>query len=303
MAGIFPNHQFITRFLLFVLSVTLATACSSPEPPSDDLGAFMPMDVAGQHDIVAVDAGAVWTQFCKSNEGGKYQILLISGMVLELTPEDQYGVPFPGVTVDFYDYCSVKVASAISGEDGSFSFQIDVGHKGFDGYSEYTLPEQPPGCTGSQCEVDGYPLFRQFDKRYVGDFNVTMYRMVSGLIFEAPMSMLGQKGHLGFVQGSVYNLVGGKEVAQAVVESSSGTVTYLSDNLPVPDEKLVTTQSRGVFFVYNATPGQIMLTAALPDGRVLEKPVIVWPVNSHPRKTITVVGFPVYPGLDVTIPE
>jgi len=292
------------NIFISILFAILLSSCTGNERPTDDLGAFLPTDSGLDHDDIFIgDSGAIWTQFCKANEGGNPRRLLVAGQVVELTPENQYGSPFSGVTVDFYDYCSQKVASAVSGVDGTFAFYLEVGQNGFDGYAEYTRPEDPRECTPPDCKHEGYPVFRQFDKRYHGDIVATIYWLVAGLLFEAPLNILGQNGKLGFIQGSIYNLVGGKEVAGAVFETSSGIVTYLSDTLPVPDPKLTETQSRGVFFVYNAMPGQVMLTASLPDGRIIEKPVIVWAVDSHPRKTITVVGIPVYPGLDVTLPD
>jgi hypothetical protein len=268
-------------------TVLLAAGCEEHGKPADDLGSFFPQseEALAPHDVVASDSMAIWTQFCKANEGENPYYILMAGWVTELTVDNQaQGVPKEGVVIDFYDYCSVKVASAVSGKEGTFSFIMEIGEDGFDGYAEYT--------------AEGFPLFRQFDKRYDGDMNVTIYRLVSGNLFEAPLVMLGQKPWLGFIQGSVYNHVGGDEVFGAGIESTSGTVTYLSDKLPVPDEELTSTQSRGVFFVYNATPGQVMITISLPDGRKLEKPVITWPLNSYQNRTISTLGVAIDPPVE-----
>ena len=272
------------HLLLAVLLAAAFSSCTEGEEAVSDLGHFLPEDVAVQQDLNFPDAGGLTTTYCRINQGEFGDYLFIGGQVLEMTVDNQDpGILVTGVQVDFYDYCGELVGSGVSGEDGTFAFNIEVGVNGFDGYSEYTLP--------------GYPLFRQFDKWFVGDHSFTNFRLFKGVIFDGPLMMVGQQDHLGFIQGSVYNLSDGAEVPGATVQATSGTVIYFSDDLPVPDEKLKETQSRGVFFIYNVVPGEVKVALTLPDGRIMNRYIRTWPVDSHPEKTITQVGVPVDPAV------
>lgn len=261
----------------------LLASCSAGSVPDEDLGPLLPrQDGTGSDILVQTDAPVTWTHLCRANEGGNPSLLLIAGQAFEISLTNQNpGEVVPGLHFDFFDFCHEKFAAAESGPDGTFVFQMEVGENGFDGYVEYTK--------------EGYPLFRQFDKRFQGPVVATKFRLAAGLLFDGPLLILGQESNLGFIQGSAYNLVSEKPIPGVKVTSTSGFVAYLSDTLPVPDKTLPYSQSQGVFFVYNVQPGEVELTAHLPDGRQFVRPVFVWPLNSHPRRTITQVGIPVYP--------
>ena len=268
-----------------LLAALLLFSCTEGSPDVGDLGSLLPTADSGSSDMAVVDTTAITGNECIANQGKTKRHLFIGGMVYEMTMKSQDpGEILPGVTVDYYDYCEEQFGSAVSGEDGTFSFYIPAGEFGFDGYAEFTKP--------------GYPLFRQFDKPFKGDYIFTAYRLFEGPIFDGPLVMVGQKDNLGFVQGTFYNLIGGHEIAGVKLAASTGDVSYFSDALPVPDPDLTETQSRGVFFISNATPGELILQYTLPDGREEEKKVKVWPVNSYEDKTITQVGVPINPGIE-----
>lgn len=279
------RHRVIA-FLALVAASAAGVACTDGSAQAGDLGPFLPTDTGPVVDVFVPDGGDFTTTYCRFNQGEFADYLYIGGQVLEMTVENQDpGILVPGVQVDFRDYCGELVGTGVSGEDGTFAFNIEVGINGFDGYAEYTLP--------------GYPLFRQFDKWYKGDHMFTNFRLFKGVLFDGPLMMVGQEDHLGFIQGSVYNLGDGAEVPGATVQATSGTVIYFSDDLPVPDEKLKETQSRGVFFIYNVNPGEVKVAITLPDKRIISRYVRTWPVNSHPEKTITQVGVPVDPAVEL----
>ena len=268
-----------------VAALLLLLSCTEGSPDVGDLGSLLPTTDSASSDRAAVDTITITGTECIANQGKVKRHLFIGGMVYEMTIKNQDpGEVHSGIIVDFYDYCDEPFGTAVSGKDGTFSFYIPIGEFGFDGYAEFTKP--------------GYPLFRQFDKPFKGDYIFTAYRLFEGPIFDGPLMMLGQKDNLGFAQGTFYSLIGGHEIAGVKISPSSGDISYFSDSLPVPDPKLTETQSRGVFFVSNATPGELIIQYTLPDGREGEKMIKVWPVNSYEHKTITQVGVPINPGIE-----
>ncbi len=269
-----------------MVALLLLFSCTEGTSDVGDLGSLLPSTDSGSEDLSTVDTTVITGNECIANQGETKRHLFIGGMVYEMTLKNQDpGEILPGVTVDYYDYCDEQFGSVVSGEDGTFSFYIPRGEFGFDGYAEFTKP--------------GYPLFRQFDKPFKGDYIFTAYRLFEGPIFDGPLIMVGQKDNLGFAQGTFYNLMGGLEIPGVKVTASTGDVLYFSDALPVPDADLTETQSRGVFFIANATPGELIIYYTLPDGREGEKKVKVWPVNSYEDKTITQVGVPISPSVEL----
>jgi len=279
----------LLRTVMVPLCLTLVS-CSESAPQEEDLGNFLPSKA---QDTVSSDKWVDyededWTHMCKPAEDpSRYHYLYVGGQLVETTPEYPIiGVPVPGVTVEFYDMCHVKFEERVTQNEGSVGFQIKIDNKGFDGYIRYTK--------------ENYPLFVTFDKPFSGFVMVNKIRMFSGVIFDAPISIVGQDLDLGYIQGTVYNLVDEKAIPGAVVTATSGgkpngIIGYLGDSLPIPMMNLTQTGNQGVFFVVNATPGKIVITATLPDGRVFQRPAMTWPVNSWPTKSISQVGIPVYP--------
>lgn len=273
------------------ICATLA-ACSSQTVEEEDLGSFLPEDTAqGESDTYINYGTEDWSTLCKPDEVSKdYHWLFVGAQLYKNTTEHPVkGEPMVGIRIEFRDLCDDVFHEGITGEDGTYGFQLKIDDPGFDGYFQYS--------------EEGGPLFRSFDKRFGGFVQVNKIRMFDGLLFDSPLVIVGQNNNLGFLQGTVYNLVDEKTVPGVVITATTngqpnGDIGYLADDLPIPNMALTETKGQGVFFVVNAQPGQIVIHAVLPDGRTFDRPAKVWAVNSNPSKTITQVGLPVYPDYD-----
>lgn len=276
----------------------LSFGCGSQGATDEDLGSFLPgeSDTNGEDGgFVNFEAGEVWSALCSEvNEGAKLHWLYVGFQMYEIDVDHQEppGFPVPNVELAIYDFCGNKIRDAYIGEDATTGFQMEVDEDGFIGYVEYTKP--------------GYPLFRNFDKLFGNFVQVMKLHLFSGVLFDAPLSVVGQKQFTGYIQGGVYNFVDekplpGVQITAEVNGKPAGDIYYLPDSLPVPSQAIDRTETTGSFFVVNAPPGQILVTAHLPDGRKVTAPARTWRLDSFERRTITILGIPVYP--DMVIEE
>lgn len=283
--------------LAVIVMAILLGACGDGSDTQDDLGSFLPEGEGAQSDAtedISLE-GQDWSHLCKPSDlPSNYHYLYLGVQLVLATVEHAVvGVPMVDVTVEFFDMCDEKFAEAVTQEDGTAGFQLKVGGEGFDGYMQYT--------------TETLPEFRTFDKPFSGFVMVNKLRMFDKTLFDSSLAIVGQKEHLAYVQGTVYNLVNENSLPGVVIRATSngepnGQIGYLGQELPLPMFNLTETQDQGVFFVVNAKPGQMIIEATLPDGRVFTRPVITKAMNSHPRKTITEVGIPVYPDAENGVP-
>lgn len=251
--------------LLFVWS-----SCAENAPPRDDLGPFHAgMDATsdrGGLQYPVVDGFVV-------EVAGPYVVL--AGLTRLMTPtEPDFGELLPRVTITVRDMTQAPLAQTESDDQGAFILAVPVPQGGTDGYVELVK--------------EGLPTVRQFDRRFDEHWTTMRLRMLDASLYSIPRQVLGQDDHQGYVQGSVYDRETEVPLAGVRVESSAGTVAYLSDGIPIPKTDLERTQSSGVFFVANCPPGPVTLTLFMGTEVVATRTVLTWP-----QSILTQVGIPI----------
>jgi len=277
-----------------VLSIVLGVwGCegNSPDGKGGDLGAFFAPDAGSVEmggrsmDLIRGEA------HCFTGAGGELDLSVV-GQMFEMSFENLFPGEYVGnVLVKVKDLCGNEAYSFEVGDIGSFAFHLPVGDDGFHGYFEF--PYRPEWMAVEDYPFADYPLFREFDKPFNGDYIHCNLRLFAPDILSIPLTVLKQKETLGYIQGTLYEWVTYDTIAGAKIQPSSGTTTYISDAAHLPDSSLTETQTKGLFLVANCTPGPVVLTVHFTSGAVIEKTVHVWPLNSEPNDVITNVGIPV----------
>ena len=269
-------------------------ACQATTPDSKDFGSFLPADSK-----VTTDAGKVdideGENLCFTGTDEDSTDLSIAGQLFEMSWENLWpGEYIPNVGIKIVDWCGTEVTQFDVGDLGSFAVHLNVGEHGFNGYFEY--PYRPENIDEAEWEMGEYPLYREFDKEFRGDYIHCNLRLFGPDIIEVPLNLLKQQDDKGYVQGTIYEIIEYETLAGVTVEASSGTVTYVS-NASFPDQTLTESQDKGLFLVANTDLGPVELTITLPSGNKVSKTVLAWPLTSEPNLVITNVGFPVHPEL------
>lgn len=254
-----------------VVVLLLATlSCAENARPRDDLGPFHAGgDATSDRDGLRYPAVDGFV----AEVAGRYVVL--AGLTRLITPtEPDLGEPLPRVTIKVRDMTQALLAETDSDDEGAFILAVPVPDGGTDGYVELVK--------------EGLPTVRQFDRRLDEHWTRMRLRMLDASLYSIPRQILGQDDGMGYVQGSVYDRESEVPLAGVRVESSSGTVAYLSDGIPIPRTDLSQTQSQGVFFVANCPPGPVTLTLFSGSDVVATRTVLTWP-----QSVLTQVGVPI----------
>ena len=280
--------------VVLILVLALAVSCEGNAPNSGDLGSFLPRD------FLAVDTGPSSAELksgetlCFTGHEGELD-LSVAGQMFEMSFKNLFPGEYIGdVHVKVRDLCGNQVHDFDVASIGSYAFHLPV-DEGFNAYFEF--PYKPEWLADEDYPFADYPLYREFDKPFKGDYIHCNLRLFAPDIISIPLSVLKQKDHLGYVQGTLYEWITYDTIADAIITPSSGKTTYISDTAHLPDGALTATQTKGLFLVANVQPGELTLTVELPSGNTVEKTVIVWPLTSEPNKVITNVGVPILPDL------
>lgn len=244
------------------------TSCHENALPADDLGPFY----LG-HEIADVTLEYPAVDGLVFDIDGPY--IVYAGLTRLITPTNpDLGEPLGNVAITVYDMSQSVLVSTVSDEDGAFAFAIPLPGGPTDGYVEMVK--------------EGFPVTRQFDRRFDENWTNMRLRMLDSILYDIPRQMLGQQDDRGYIQGSIYRKDTEVPIANVRIEASCGEVAYLKDGLPVPTKDIETTQSQGVFFVINCPPGPVMLRAYNDKELIAERTVLVWP-----KQVLTQVGIPV----------
>ncbi len=286
------NDVIVPRAVAPALAALLL-ACSAPAPEATDFGSFFPPDSATE--VAAGAEVAIGENLCLFEPEKTEKDLSVAGQVLEMSWDNLWPGNYIGdIDMRVIDWCGIEVDRVTVQSTGSFAFHTPAGEHGFVGYFEY--PHRPETVSEDDWTYGDYPVFREFDKEFRGDYIHCNLRLFSPGIISLPLNMTKQKDDKGYIQGTLYEIISYETLADAAIEASSGTVTYLSDS-HLPDATLTTTKSRGLFLVSNTEPGPVELTVTLASGNQVSKTVYTWRLDSEPTKVITNVGFPVMPQL------
>lgn len=245
-------------------------SCAENARPHDDLGPFHAgVDARSDRDGLRYPAVDGFV----AEVAGPYVIL--AGLTRLMTPtEPDLGEPLPRVTITVRDMTQAPLAETESDDQGAFTLAVPVPEGGTDGYVELVK--------------EGLPTVRQFDRRLDEHWTTMRLRMLDASLYSIPRQILGQDEQMGYVQGSVYDRESEVPLAGVRVESSAGTVAYLSDGIPIPRTDLAQTQRQGVFFVANCPPGPVTLTLFTGAEVVATRTVLTWP-----QSVLTQVGIPI----------
>lgn len=282
----------VSPLIRLACCVAVAAACYVQEPETGDLGSFFGMDTAPVPDTVASDLTqeARWGS-CYAPGKAETELSVV-GQLFEMSFENLFPGTYVGnVAVKVFDACGVQVHAFEVGPIGSFATHFPVG-EGFNGYFEY--PYKPDWVAAEDYRLADFPLFREFDKDFVGVYIHVNLRMFSPSIIDIPLAFMEQKPDLGYLQGTVYEWITYDTIVGAKIKASSGKVCYIGES-HLPDLNLTQTCSRGLFLVANVTPGPVTLTVTLPGGKQVSKTVFAWPLESEPNRVITNVGIAVHP--------
>jgi len=289
MLATLTNHRSFSTLLL----TGLLLACSAPAPEATDFGSFFPLDAATE--VATRGEVSVGEHLCFLAPEEPLKDLSVAGQVLEMSWDNLWPGNYIGdIDLLVFDWCGIEVDRVTVQPSGSFAFHTPAGEHGFVGYFEY--PHRPETIAEADWEFDDYPVFREFDKEFRGDYIHSNLRLFDPTIISLPIELTKQKNDKGYIQGTLYEIISYDTLEDAVVTASSGKVTYLSES-HLPDSALTSTRDRGLFLVSNTVPGPVELTVTLPSGNVISKIVYTWRLDSEPNNVITNVGFPVMPNL------
>jgi hypothetical protein len=275
------------------LLLLLAMGCSASPPADTDFASFFPPDAS----VEGLSGGevALGESLCLLAPESSEKDLSVAGQVLEMSWDNLWPGNYIGdIEMHIYDWCGTQVDKVVVQPSGSFAFHTPAGEHGFVGYFEY--PYKPDNVAQADWEYADYPLFREFDKEFRGDYIHCNLRLFGPEIISLPLNMTKQKDDKGYIQGTLYEIISYETLAGAVITPSSGTVTYLSDS-HLPDGTLTETRELGLFLIANTEPGPVELIVTLANGNTLTKVVYTWPLKSEPNMVITNVGIPVMPEL------
>ncbi len=276
-----------------LLLTALLLACSAPAPEDTDFGSFFPPDSVSE--VASGGEVNVGEQLCLIAPEKTEKDLSVAGQVLEMSWDNLWPGNYIGdIELRVFDWCGSEVDRVTVQPSGSFAFHTPAGEHGFVGYFEY--PHRPETIAEADWEFDDYPVFREFDKEFRGDYIHCNLRLFDPTIISLPIELTKQKADKGYIQGTLYEIISYDTLEDAVVTASSGKVTYLSDS-HLPDSSLTSTRDRGLFLISNTEPGPVEIVVTLPSGNEVSKTVYTWRLDSEPNNVITNVGFPVMPDM------
>jgi hypothetical protein len=276
-----------------VAVAAVIAGCAEPRPDTGDFGPFLPLDAASAAETGA-DASAGMDAWCFGAGGPKAEVdLSVVGQMFEMSWTNMFPGDYRGdVLVKIFDLCGAEVRQFTVLPTGSFAFHMPVDVQGFNGYFEF--PFKPDGMDDAAYPFAGYPLFREFDKPFAGQYIHSNVRMFAPDIITFATAIVKQEEEKGYVQGTVYRWLDYVTLDGVVVQPSSGKLWYIS-NAHIPDAGLATTQNKGMFVVANADPGPFALTFELPSGKSFTKEIYTWPFGDAANGLVTNTGVPVAP--------
>ena len=285
--------------LFAVIMLLTLVACTGSRPETGDLGSFFPPDMVSGGDAHQQDLGTV-DALCRGTVIGGNEDLSVVGQLYLMSWDNLFpGDHFGDVHVKLFDMCGEMFFEYDVLPWGSFAFHLPMDEEGYDGYFEF--PFRPESVAQEDWTLDSYPLVREFDKPFAGNYIHVNLRIFDPDIMQFSTSILKQEDALGYVQGTIYNWFDYYTLADVVVTSSSGKIWYVSE-ANLPDASLEKSQHKGIFLIANADPGLVKIDLELPNGNTVTKTILTWPfkgsVEGQPdRALVTSVGYPVPPDL------